>query len=74
MAVSDTEITAKVKSEIAVDTVGMSGAIGVTTTDGVVALSGSLSSQDDIEHIKGVVARVKDVKSVDTTAMSVSAT
>ncbi len=74
LPVSDTEITANVKSEIAVDSVGMSGAIGVITTDGVVALTGSLSSQDDIDHIKGVVARVKDVKSVDTTAMSVTAT
>ena len=74
LPVSDNEITANVKSEIAVDSVGMSGAIGVTTTGGIVALTGSLSSQDDIDHIKGVVARVKDVKSVDTTAMSVSAT
>jgi BON domain len=69
---SDSEITANVKSEIAVDSPGKNEAIGVITTNGAVALTGSLASQTDIDHIRLVVARVKDVKSVNTTALSIS--
>jgi hyperosmotically inducible protein len=74
LAASDTEITANVKSQIAVDSMGKNAAIGVVTTNGVVALTGSLASQDDIDHIKLVAAAVKDVKSVDTSALSVPTT
>jgi hypothetical protein len=72
-AVSDSEITANVKSEIAVDSPGTSEAIGVVTTNGAVALSGNLASQGDIDHIRIVVARVRDVRSVNTSALSISA-
>jgi len=74
LAATDSEITANVKSQIAVDSLGKNASIGVNTTDGVVALTGSLASQDDIDHIKLVVAAVKDVKSVDTSALSVPVT
>jgi osmotically-inducible protein OsmY len=69
---TDTEITTKVKSEIAADSPGGSQSVGVLTTDGVVALTGSLASQDAIDHLKFLVANIKDVKSVDTSALSVA--
>jgi hypothetical protein len=73
LAASDSDISANVKSEIAVDSSGKYSSIGVVTTNGVVALTGSLASQDDIDHVKLVVASVKDVKSVDTSALRVPA-
>ena len=69
LATADSQITTDVKSEIAVDTLSKDVSIGVITTNGVVALSGSLTSQDAIDHVKEVVAKVKDVKSVDTSAL-----
>jgi len=66
---SDSEITAAVKSELAVDGVIKDANIGVTTTNGVVVLTGSLGSQTAIDHVKDVAAKVKDVKSVDASAL-----
>ena len=71
-AASDSEITANVKSAIAADGLGQGTSIGVVTTNGVVALTGN-ASPDVIDHIRLVVASVKDVKSVDTSALSVPA-
>jgi len=68
-AASDSQITNDVKSEIAGDSLSKDVNIGVTTTHGVVALTGSLASQDAIDHVKDVVGKVKDVKSVDTSAL-----
>jgi len=68
---TDSQITSEVKSAIAVDNVVKDVPIGVSTTNGVVALTGSLASQDAVEHVKIVVASVKDVKSVDTSALIV---
>jgi hyperosmotically inducible protein len=68
-AVSDSQITTDVKSEIAGDSLSKDLDIGVTTTHGVVALTGSLASQDAIDHVKDVAGKVKDVKSVDTSAL-----
>jgi hyperosmotically inducible protein len=70
VAASDSQITSDVKSEIAGDSsLSKDVHIGVTTTDGVVVLTGSLASQDAINHVKDVAGRVKDVKSVDTSAL-----
>ena len=66
---SDSQITAAVKSEIAVDGAAKDANIGVTTTNGAVVLTGSLANQTDIDHIKDVAAKIKDVKSVDTSAL-----
>jgi len=68
---TDSQITSEVKSAFAVDSVVKDVTIGVSTTNGVVALTGSLASQDAVEHVKIVVASVKDVKSVDTSALIV---
>ena len=65
----DTQITTEVKSEIAGDSVSKDANIGVTTTRGVVALTGKMASQDAIDHVKDVAGKVKDVKSVDTSAL-----
>jgi len=71
-AVSDSQITTNVKSEIAGDSLSKDLDIGVTTTDGVVALTGSLASQGAIDHVKDVAGKVKDVKSVDTSALKLA--
>jgi len=68
-AASDGQITIDVKSELAGDSLSKDVNIGVTTTHGVVVLTGSLASQDAIDHVKDVAGRVKDVKSVDTSAL-----
>lgn len=68
-AASDGQITTDVKSQLAGDSVSKGVDIGVTTTHGVVALSGTLTSQNAIDHVKDVAGKVKDVKSVDTSAL-----
>jgi hyperosmotically inducible protein len=69
LAASDSQITTDVKSQLAGDSLSKDVNIGVTTTDGVVALTGTLASQIAIAHVKDVAAKVKDVKSVDTSAL-----
>jgi osmotically-inducible protein OsmY len=69
VAASDSQITTDVKSEIAGDSLIKDVNIGVTTTRGIVALTGRLPSQDTIDHAKDVAGKVKDVKSVDTSAL-----
>jgi hyperosmotically inducible periplasmic protein len=68
-AASDSQITTDVKSQIAGDSLSKDVNIGVTTTHGVVALTGKLASQDAIDHVKDVAGKVKDVKSVDGSAL-----
>jgi hyperosmotically inducible protein len=69
LAASDSQITTDVKSEIAGDSLSKDVKIGVTTTQGVVALTGSLASQGAIDHFKDVAGKVAGVKSVDTSAL-----
>ena len=66
---SDSNITTAVKSAIASEGLATDSAIAVSTTDGVVALSGSVPSQSAIDQVKDVAAKVKDVKSVDTSGL-----
>jgi hyperosmotically inducible periplasmic protein len=68
-AASDSQITTDVKSQIAGDSLSKDVNIGVSTTHGAVALTGSLASQDAIDHFKDVVGKVPGVKSVDTSAL-----
>lgn len=69
LVTSDSQITTDVKTEIARDSLSKDLNIGVSTTHGVVALTGSLASQGAIDHVKDVAGKVKDVKSVDTSAL-----
>ncbi len=66
---SDSQITTDVKTAIAGDLAVKDLEIGVSTTDGVVALTGKVASQGAIDQVKDVAAKVKDVKSVDTSAL-----
>ncbi|MDR3395714.1 MAG: BON domain-containing protein [Parasulfuritortus sp.] len=70
--VSDSWITTKVKSELLADSVSKGFDVSVTTLHGVVVLKGALASQDAVDHVKAVAARVKGVKSVDTSALTVT--
>lgn len=69
---SDSWITTKVKSELLVDSLSKGFDVGVETHDGMVLLDGELSKQTDIDHVKAVAGRVKGVKSVDTTSLTVA--
>jgi hyperosmotically inducible protein len=69
LAASDSQITSDVKSELASDSLSKDANIGVTTTRGVVALTGTLVSQSAIDHVKDVAGKAKDVKSVDGSAL-----
>ena len=68
---SDSAITAKVKSAILADPLLKVFQVHVTTTDGVVMLSGEVDSQQSIERCKEIARGTKDVKSVDSTLLVV---
>lgn len=70
--VSDTWITAKVKSDILADSVSKGFAVDVVTNHGVVVLKGSLANQDAIDHVKDIAGKVDGVKSVIASALLVS--
>jgi len=74
LAASDSVITTEVKSQLAADSISKDLVIGVTTTQGIVVLTGTVLTQDAIDHARGVAEKVKDVKSVDTSAMRITAT
>lgn len=71
-AASDSWITTKVKSELLADSLTKGFDISVETNQGVVMLSGSLKSQEAIDHAKALAAKVKGVKSVDITALKLT--
>ncbi len=71
---SDIQITSAVKSEIAADGSSEDAKVEVITTNGVVALTGTLATQDAIDHLKGIAEKVQDVKSVDTSALKITIT
>ena len=67
----DSWITTKVKSEL-LDTKNVKSTdISVTTTEGVVALTGTVTSTREKIHVIHVTKLVKGVKSVDASALSV---
>lgn len=69
-AVSDSWITAKVKSGILADSVSKGFNVSVKTIHGVVVLKGTLANQDAIDHVKDIAEKVKGVKSVDTSELT----
>lgn len=60
--IDDAAITAKVKAEIASDPVLKMSQITVTTTKGVVRLSGVVDSQQSIDRALEITRKVKDVQ------------
>jgi hyperosmotically inducible periplasmic protein len=71
---ADTWITTKVKSELAT-TKGISSTdISVSTMDGVVSLTGTASSATEKTRAEQVAKKVKGVKSVDASGLTVSDT
>lgn len=70
--VSDSWITTKVKTEILADSVTKGFKVDVETVHGVVVLKGALANEDAIDHVKDIAGKVKGVKSVDTTGLTVS--
>jgi hypothetical protein len=68
----DSKITTEVKSRLAADNVTKDANISVTTTQGVVVLTGTLASQDAVDHVRLLAQNVPDVKSVDTSALKVT--
>ena len=60
------------KSRLAADNISKDANIGVTTTQGVVVLTGTLATQDAVDHVKDLAQNVPDVKSVDTSALKVT--
>ena len=61
----DSAITAKIKAEILGDPLLKVSQINVTTTNGVVKLSGKVDSQQSIDRAMEIARSVKDVKSVE---------
>ncbi|MET0331092.1 MAG: BON domain-containing protein [Dyella sp.] len=70
---ADTWITTKVKSEFATDSHVKGSDISVTTADGVVNLSGTVPTAKEKTHAQNVAKKVKGVKSVDASGLTVSA-
>ena len=66
---SDTQITTDVKSAIAADVSVGEFDIGVSTTDGVVALTGRVATQGAIDQAKEVAGKIRNVRRVDTSAL-----
>ena len=67
---SDSQISADVKSEIA--TTAPNSNVDVQTTNGVVALAGTVPSQDVVEQARQAAQRVAGVKAVDASALTIS--
>lgn len=72
-AASDTWITTKVKSSLLADSEAEGFDISVETNDGVVTLTGELDDGDAVRHAEEIAAGVKGVKSVNVTALTISA-
>jgi hyperosmotically inducible protein len=69
--VSDSWITTKVVSEILANSVSKAFKVNVKTESGVVSLSGKLPSQDSIDLVKMIAEKVKGVKSVNVSGLSI---
>jgi hyperosmotically inducible protein len=67
---SDSQITTDVKSQLAM--AAPNSNVGVTTTNGVVELAGSVPSQDAVEQARQAARGVAGVKFVDVSALTVS--
>lgn len=64
-SLDDAAITARIKAEILGDSLLKMSEIEVSTTGGVVKLSGAVASQKSIERAQDIARGIKDVKAVD---------
>jgi hyperosmotically inducible periplasmic protein len=71
---ADAWITTKVKSEFGTTKGIKATNISVSTHDGVVTLTGKVSSDDEKQHAERVAQLVKGVKSVDASGLTIGAT
>jgi len=71
---ADTWITTKVKSELATTKNVKSSDITVNTMDGVVTLTGTATSAAEKTKVEAVAKKVKGVKSVDASGLTVADT
>ncbi|WDD90382.1 BON domain-containing protein (plasmid) [Burkholderia sp. FERM BP-3421] len=69
---ADSWITTKVKSTILGDSISKGFDVQVVTLHGVVSLSGVLSSQGAVDHLKDIVRKVKGVKGLNTATLTVA--
>jgi hyperosmotically inducible protein len=69
----DTWITTKVKSEFAANKMVKATDISVSTTEGVVTLTGSVATAKEKSHAVAIAKKIKGVKSVDASGVTVSA-
>jgi hyperosmotically inducible protein len=70
----DAWITTKVKSELATTKGITSSDISVSTQDGVVSLTGTATSSTEKAKVEHVAKKVKGVKSVDASGLTISDT
>lgn len=71
--VDDAWITTKVKSEFAAKKSVKGSDISVSTTDGVVTLTGTVATAKEKTHATAIAKSIKGVKSVDASGLTVSA-
>ncbi len=71
-AVTDSWITTKVKSEILANSVSKAFKVEVTTKGGVVSLNGKLPTKDAVDLVKLIAEKVKGVKSVEASGLTVA--
>lgn len=69
--VGDSWITTKVKADLLATEATKGLDINVTTTNGVVTLSGKLDSKAEVDQAVAVARGIKGVKSVDATTLTV---
>ncbi len=69
---SDSWITTKVKSEILSSNLAQGMEVSVKTMNGVVTLTGKLPNQDAVEKVGLLAEKVKGVKKVDKSGLSVA--
>jgi len=69
--VGDSWITTKVKADLLATEATKGLDINVTTTNGVVTLSGKLDSKAEVDQAIAVARAIKGVKSVDATTLTV---
>ncbi len=69
--VGDSWITTKVKADLLATEATKGLHINVTTTNGVVTLSGKLDSKAEVDQAVALARAIKGVKSVDATTLTV---